>query len=122
MTTNPAQPGLPVGWPLIPVPDAQGSLHWPTLEASVRQTIRALLVTEPGGAAVASPFWRGVAAVCPSPQQRADTPPHSGPDRRNARGLRAAHRAFQSDCRATTGRPGGDRCVHLLHHSHDRAG
>ena len=24
MTTNPAQPGLPVGWPLIPVPDAQG--------------------------------------------------------------------------------------------------
>lgn len=46
--TNPARPRLPVGWPLMPVPDETGSLHWPDLDTSVRQTIRALLVTRPG--------------------------------------------------------------------------
>lgn len=48
MPQNPARPADPVGWPLLPVPDAAGSLNWPNLEASVRQTIRAILVTRPG--------------------------------------------------------------------------
>lgn len=48
MAVNPAKPAVPLGWPLLPTPDATGSLHWPDLDSSVRQTIRALLVTEPG--------------------------------------------------------------------------
>ncbi|MGB8818844.1 MAG: GPW/gp25 family protein [Rhizobiaceae bacterium] len=50
MPLNPAHPAEPVGWPLLPVPDANGSLNWPDLETSVRQTIRALLITRQGEA------------------------------------------------------------------------
>lgn len=50
MAWNPARPDDPIGWPLLPVPDAEGCLTWPDLEVSVRQTIRALLVTRPGEA------------------------------------------------------------------------
>jgi len=45
---NPYIPRPPLGWPLLPVPDETGSLHWPDLETSVRQTIRAILLTRPG--------------------------------------------------------------------------
>lgn len=48
MRPNPARPRDPLGWPLLPVPDATGSLAWPDLETSIRQTIRAVLVTRPG--------------------------------------------------------------------------
>jgi len=48
MHHNPARPSLPIGWPLLPVPDKNGALQWPDLALSVRQTIRALLITEPG--------------------------------------------------------------------------
>ena len=37
-----------VGWPLLPLPDAQGQLAWPDAETSVRQTIEAILRTRPG--------------------------------------------------------------------------
>lgn len=46
--TNPFLPGQPTGFPLLPVPDATGTLHWPSVDASVRQTIRAILMTRPG--------------------------------------------------------------------------
>ena len=46
--TNPARPALPVGWPLMPVPDETGSMVWPDLDRSVRDTIRSLLITRPG--------------------------------------------------------------------------
>lgn len=45
---NPFLPGQPIGFPLLPVPDATGSLRWPTLDQSVRQTIRSILMTRPG--------------------------------------------------------------------------
>lgn len=38
----------PIGWPLLPLPDASGQLHWPTLEQSVAQQIRVILQTRPG--------------------------------------------------------------------------
>lgn len=38
----------PIGWPLLPLPDANGQLHWPTLEQSVAQQIRVILQTRPG--------------------------------------------------------------------------
>jgi len=46
--TSPFLPGLPIGFPLLGAPDANGALHWPTLDASVRQTIRSILMTRPG--------------------------------------------------------------------------
>ncbi|MEP4194663.1 MAG: GPW/gp25 family protein [Aliishimia sp.] len=45
---NPARPSDPLGWPLLPVPDADGSLNWPDLNGSIRETIRAILVTRRG--------------------------------------------------------------------------
>lgn len=38
----------PIGWPLLPVPDANGVLTWPGLAQSVAQHLRKLLATQPG--------------------------------------------------------------------------
>lgn len=39
----------PIGWPLLPVPDSAGQLHFPSsLDASVRQRIRLILSVRPG--------------------------------------------------------------------------
>ena len=46
--TSPFIPGHPIGFPLLPVPDETGTLRWPTLDESVRQTIRAILMTRKG--------------------------------------------------------------------------
>jgi uncharacterized protein len=40
-------PCPPLGWPLLPVPD-NGTLYYPTLENSIKQYIRILLLTRPG--------------------------------------------------------------------------
>ncbi len=47
MTAQTRSP-VPVGWPLLPLPDANGFLQWPDAETSVRQTIEAVLRTRPG--------------------------------------------------------------------------
>ncbi|HEX2828597.1 MAG TPA: GPW/gp25 family protein [Burkholderiales bacterium] len=36
-----------IGWPLLPLPDAQGRLSYPDLEQSVRELIRVILSTRP---------------------------------------------------------------------------
>jgi phage baseplate assembly protein W len=36
-----------INWPLMPYPDETGQLNYPTLEASVRQSIRVILQTRP---------------------------------------------------------------------------
>lgn len=46
MTSSIAPP--PLGWPLLPVPDASGELRYPGLDQSVRQSIRVILLTRPG--------------------------------------------------------------------------
>lgn len=38
----------PLGWPLLPVPDADGNLAYPTLAQSVRESIQVILSTRPG--------------------------------------------------------------------------
>jgi uncharacterized protein len=38
----------PIGWPLLPLPDADGRLVWPAVEQSVAQQIRVILETRPG--------------------------------------------------------------------------
>ncbi len=40
-------PSEPIGWPLLQTPE-KGSLKYPTLEESVRQAIRIILLTRPG--------------------------------------------------------------------------
>jgi uncharacterized protein len=37
-----------IGWPLLPLPDANGQLLWPDLARSVRDAIRIILSTRPG--------------------------------------------------------------------------
>lgn len=48
MSRAPYLPAEPLGWPLLPAPDADGRLAWPSLDVSVRQAIRAILMTRPG--------------------------------------------------------------------------
>lgn len=48
MILDPAAPRPPVGWPLLPVPDAEGRLAYPTLEASVRANLQVILSTRAG--------------------------------------------------------------------------
>jgi phage baseplate assembly protein W len=38
----------PIGWPLLPVPDADGQLGYPSLDQSVREQIQVILSTRPG--------------------------------------------------------------------------
>jgi len=40
--------GEPIGWPLLPLPDADGRLCFPDLATSVRERIEAVLRTAPG--------------------------------------------------------------------------
>ena len=43
-----ARPTAPCGWPLLPLPDAQGRLAYPPLEQSVRELIQVVLCTRAG--------------------------------------------------------------------------
>ena len=46
MATHLPQPLI--GWPLLPVPDEHGRLNYPSLEQSVRETIKVILSTQGG--------------------------------------------------------------------------
>ena len=46
MKTN--QQTAPVNWPLLGLPDSEGRLRYPSLEESVRQSIKIILQTRPG--------------------------------------------------------------------------
>jgi uncharacterized protein len=58
MTTSIA--AQPIGWPLLPVPDASGELRYPSLEESVRQQIRVILTTRPGEQLMRPGFGAGL--------------------------------------------------------------
>jgi phage baseplate assembly protein W len=45
---NPNIPSLPINWPLLPLPDKHGRIAYPTLEGSVRDSIKIILSTRPG--------------------------------------------------------------------------
>lgn len=57
---NGSLPAAPIGWPLMPVPDAHGQLRYPGLEESVRQSIRIILSTRPGEQLMRSQFGAGL--------------------------------------------------------------
>lgn len=50
----------PIGWPLLPVPDADGALAWPDLARSVRDSIQVLLATRPGEQLLKPGFGAGL--------------------------------------------------------------
>jgi uncharacterized protein len=50
----------PIGWPLLPVPDADGRMAFPTLEESVRQQIQVILRTRPGEQLMRPDFGAGL--------------------------------------------------------------
>ena len=56
---NPRLPSPPIGWPLLPLPKA-GGLNFPTLEESVRQSIRVILLTRPGEQLMRPAFGAGL--------------------------------------------------------------
>jgi phage baseplate assembly protein W len=58
MIQNPS--ALPIGWPLLPLPDANGELSYPTLELSVRQSIQVILRTQPGEQLMRQRFGAGL--------------------------------------------------------------
>jgi phage baseplate assembly protein W len=50
----------PNGWPLLPLPDSKGRLNYPSLEDSVRQSIRVILSTRPGEQLMRPTFGAGL--------------------------------------------------------------
>lgn len=56
---NKTIPGSPLGWPLLPVPD-KGTLSYPTLEDSIKQSIRIILLTRPGEQLMRPRFGAGL--------------------------------------------------------------
>ena len=52
-------PGPPIGWPLLPVPE-EGSIRYPSLEESIRQSIRIILLTRPGEQLMRPEFGAGL--------------------------------------------------------------
>ena len=60
-----------IGWPLFAVPDADGRLDWPDLEASVRQGIRVILSTRPGEQLMRPEFGAGLDRLLHEPNNLA---------------------------------------------------
>jgi uncharacterized protein len=57
----------PIGWPLLPVPDARGELAYPDLARSVRDHIQVLLATQPGEQLMRPSFGAGLEALLGEP-------------------------------------------------------
>jgi uncharacterized protein len=60
-------PTVARGWPLMPVPDAEGRLTWPEPAASVRQRIEAILRTAPGEQLMRPRFGAGLETFIDEP-------------------------------------------------------
>lgn len=65
--TAPVLPPEPIGWPLLPLPAADGTLAWPSLADSVRQTIEAILRTAPGEQLMRPEFGGGLERMLNAP-------------------------------------------------------
>ena len=56
----PSQYMDPIGWPFLPLPDKGGAIGYPTLEQSVRDSIRIILTTRPGERLMTPLFGAGL--------------------------------------------------------------
>lgn len=54
-------PPLPIGWPLLPLPNGDGRLCYPGLAESVRQNLRVILSTRPGEQLMRPQYGAGLA-------------------------------------------------------------
>lgn len=57
--TNKRVPNPPTGWPLLPVP-VDGTLRYPSLEESIKQQIKVVLLTRPGEQLMRPQFGAGL--------------------------------------------------------------
>ena len=57
----------PIGWPLLPVPDENGQLAYPSLAQSVRELIQVLLSTRPGEQLMRPGFGAGLENLLTEP-------------------------------------------------------
>lgn len=62
-----AQNTHPTGWPLLPLPDAEGRLQYPGFEESVRQSIRVILSTRASEQLMRPEFGAGLQAFLHQP-------------------------------------------------------
>lgn len=53
-------PGPLIGWPLLPVPDANGQLQYRSLEQSVREMVQVIFCTRPGEQLMRPVFGAGL--------------------------------------------------------------
>ena len=83
----------PIGWPLLSLPDDHGQLGYPDLAESVRQTIRAILVTRPGEQLMRPDFGAGLELLLHEPNSVAIAPSHPRTGPEPARALGATHPA-----------------------------
>lgn len=60
-------PAALIGWPLLSVPESEGRLTYPTLEQSVRQSIRIILSTRPGEQLMRPSFGAGLVNLLHEP-------------------------------------------------------
>lgn len=65
MSTGPFRE--PIGWPLLPLPDANGELAWPGLARSVCEQIQVLLSTQPGEQLMRPAFGAGLERLLGEP-------------------------------------------------------
>lgn len=56
-----------IGWPLLPLPDADGRLDWPDLARSVRDAIRTILATRPAEQLMRPEFGAGLDRLLQQP-------------------------------------------------------
>lgn len=67
MRSSPVPPP-PIGWPLLPFPDAEGRLHYPpSLAESVRQQLEVILSTRPGEQLMRPGFGAGLTEFLAQP-------------------------------------------------------
>jgi phage baseplate assembly protein W len=64
---KPSLPQMARGWPLLPVPEEDGTLAWPDPLVSVRQMIEVILRTAPGEQLMRPRFGAGTAAMVHAP-------------------------------------------------------
>lgn len=68
MTIDNRSRGVAIGWPLLPVPDENGELTYPSaLAGSVRQQLQVILSTRPGEQLMRPDFGAGLTAFLGEP-------------------------------------------------------
>ena len=67
MPDRPARVPLPINWPLWVVPNPDGRLLYPSLEASIHNSIRIILSTKPGEQLMRPEFGAGLESFLHQP-------------------------------------------------------